>query len=176
MDPRQPFIDYIEDLAKRHAAIAHSATNKRFFLELDYDKLLGDQRPDNTGWNLVLMGFETQQDDNKHARRVERVTFLFDILKHVPKGDPAALHAVYNDAREIGEELMIRFKEHTENPCDAAVSEGITVPYSLLWQTKRTIETGPRFDHFYGYRFSADVLLDQYLKKASDPNQWGEPS
>ena len=178
MDPRTQLIAYVEDLAKRNADIAHSAANKRFFLELDYNVLMGQkQQPDNQGWNLVMMGFESAANDNFHGRRVERVSLILDVLKHVGKGvDEVALHALYTTAREIGEELLARFEEHTKNPCNAAVTAGIIVPYSLRLDTKKTIEVGPRWDNFHGYRFSVDVLMDAYVMKASDPAKWITPA
>lgn len=180
MDPRTAFINYVEDLAKRNADIAHTTAAPRFFLELVYNKLQGPkEKPDNKDWNLVLMGFETRTNDNGHGRAIEKVVMIFDILKHVSKGNTAEdLTAIYSTAREIGEEFLCRFEEHTKKPCDAEVSAGITVPYSLVLGSKMTIEVGPRFDAMYGYRFSIDVLLDEHvkLKKASDPAKWITPA
>lgn len=178
MDPRTQLIAYVEDLAKRNADIAHSTANKRFYLELSYNMLMGQkEQPNNTGWNVVMMGFESAANDNYHGRVVERVSLIFDILKHVGKSvDEAALHALYTQAREIGEEVLARFEDHTDDPCNAAVSNGIVVPYSLRLDTKKTIEVGPRWDNFHGYRFSVDVLMDAYVKKASDPAKWITPA
>jgi len=178
MDPRTQYLNYMEDLAKRHADIAHvpGRTTGRYFLELDYEQLMGHTEPSNLGWNMVVMGFETAMDDNKHGGRVEKVVCIFDILKHVKaKGDPAELQATYTQAREIGEEILIRMREQQDNPCLADVSAGIVVPYSLQWGAKRTIEVGPRWDNFYGYRFSLDLLMDQGVKKKSTPAKWITP-
>jgi hypothetical protein len=179
MDPRTQYIAYMEDLAKRHADIAHNPASKastRFFLELDYEQLMGWTEPSNLGWNMVLMGFETVMDDNRHGGRVEKVVCLFDILKHVKRtDDPDELQATYTAAREIGEEILVRMREHQDNPCTADVSAGIVVPYSLQWAGKRTIEVGPRWDNYYGYRFNVDLLVDQGVKRASTPEKWITP-
>ena len=179
MDPRTQYIAYMEDLAKRHADIAHNPASKattRFFLELDYEQLMGWTEPQNTGWNLVLMGFETVMDDNHRNRWVEKVVCLFDILKHVKrKDDPAELQATYTQAREIGEEILARMRDHQADPCNAAVSAGIEVPYALQWNSKRTIEVGPRWDNYHGYRFTVDLLMDQHVKRSSDPAKWITP-
>jgi len=175
MDPRSRFIQYIEDLARRSVDIAHEPNVKggrRFFLELEHDRLLGATAPDNTGWNLVLMGYETATDDNRHGRRVEKITFIFDILRHVRQGDAAALHQAYSQARSIGEEFLIRMEEQQKEPCLAQVSDGIEVTYSLRMGTKRTVEVGPRFDHFFGYRFAIDLLQEMPFRPASDPHRW----
>lgn len=177
MDPRTQYIAYLEDLAKRNVDIAHTPATKggtRFFLELNYEKLMGWNEPANKGWNMVLMGYETKADDNRRARRVERVVCVFDILKHA-KNDPVELQEVYTAARAIGEELLQRFKEHTENPCDAEVSAGIIVPYSIDLGSKQTVEVGPRWNDYYGYRFSVDVMMDEYVMQASDPAKWRTP-
>lgn len=178
MDPRTQYIAYFEDLAKRNVDIAHTPAVKggtRFFLELNYEKLMGWNEPQNTGWNLVLMGYETKMHDNQRARRVEKVVCVFDILKHCKTDDATALQLVYTTARQIGEELLLRFKEHTENPCAAAVSSGIVVPYALDWNSKQTIEVGPRWNDYFGYRFSVDVMMDEYVMKASDAAKWRTP-
>jgi hypothetical protein len=175
MDPRTDFFNYVEDLARRHVDIAHEPAvvgGKRFFLELDYEKLLGDTKPDNTGWNLVLMGYETSTDDNRHGRRVEKITFIFDILKHAPQGDPDALQAAYTEARIIGEELLARMEQDQKNPCDAELSEGIVVTYSLRMGSKRTTEVGPRYDNFYGYRFSVDLLQEMPFRPGATEGKW----
>lgn len=174
MDPRADYINYIEDLARRFVPISHDpAGTKRFFLEVDYDKLMGDSKPDNTGaWNLVLMGYETATNDNKHGRRVEVVSFIFDILKHVPRGDAATLNAVYADARALGEEFLAMMEWQQKNPCDAEVSEGITIAYSLRMATKRTMEVGPRYDHFYGYRFLLDLMQEMDFRPEPNMENW----
>lgn len=179
MDPRTAFINYVEDLAKWNVDIRHTTAAPRFFLELEYNKLHGPkEKPDNTGWNLVLMGFETITDDNRHGRAIEKVVMIFDILKHVSKALTAdEFTAQYSQAREIGEEVLCRFEEHTKDPCEAQVSDGITIPYSLVLGSKRTIEVGPRYDAFYGYRFIIDVLLDEHtvLKRPITPEKWAAP-
>lgn len=180
MDPRTQLITYLEELAARNVDIAHTpgaergANGRRFFLELSYDVLSGpDEKPDSTGWNLVMMGYESSMDDNKHGRRIERVPLIFDVIKHVSKAnDEAAMQALYAEAREIGEELLIRFEEHTKNPCNAQISSSALVPYSLVLGTKRTIEIGPRYDAMHGYRFMVDVLMDSHVKQASDAAKW----
>lgn len=174
MDPRNDFIAYIEDLARRHVDIAHDPTTeagRRFFLETEYEKLLGGRKPDNTGFNLVLMGYETSMLDNRHGRRIENVQLIFDILKHVPQGDYDTLTTTQSQCRAIGEELLNRMKEQQDDPCNADVSDGIVVTYRLQWKSKRTIEVGPRFDHFYGYRFMADLYQDG-ISLASNPAKW----
>lgn len=175
MTPRDQYIGYFRDLAMRHADIAHDpndATKCRFYLELDYNNILGWTEPNNKGWNLVLMGYETNGWDNKHGRKVEKVTCVFDILKYAKAEDPAAQQAIYNQARDIGEELLVRFAEHTKNPCNADVSAGVVVPYAVDFQNKQTIEVGPRWNNYFGYRFSVNVLMDAYVKTASDPDKW----
>jgi hypothetical protein len=174
-DQRTDFFAYIEDLARRHVDIAHdpaTKATKRFYLELDYEKLLGDTAPNNTGWNLVLMGYETSTDDNRHGRRVERITFIFDILKHVKQGDPTALQATYNQARIIGEELLAHMEQQQKDPCTAVVSPDVLITYSLRMGTKRTTEVGPRWDHFFGYRFMADLLQEMPFRPTSAPDRW----
>lgn len=181
MNPRTLYIAFMEDLAKRHVDIAHDPAAKattRFFLELDYEKLMGWNEPQNKGWNLVLMGFETAMDDNRHGRRVEKVVCIFDILKHHKGDDPVALQQLYDQARAIGEELLIRAREMQDNPCaaiaDGHVSEDIEIPYSFRWGGKRTIEVGPRWNNYFGYRFEMDLLVDAGVKAASDPDKWRE--
>lgn len=184
MDPRTQLITYMEEMAARNVDIAHTlgaergANGRRFYLELSYDVLSGpDEKPDSTGWNLVMMGYESSMDDNKHGRRIERVPLIFDVIKHVSKVvDEVAMQALYAEAREIGEELLMRFEEHTKNPCAAfdagAISSDALVPYSLVLGSKRTIEIGPRYDAMHGYRFMVDVLMDAGVKKASTPSKW----
>lgn len=175
IDPRTAFFAYIEDLARRNVDIAHEpdvAGGTRFFLELDYDKLLGDTKPNNTGWNLVLMGYETSTNDNRHGRRVERITFIFDIIRHVRKGDAIALQKSYTEARVIGEEYLAHMEQQQKNPCDAEVSEGIDVTYALQMGSKRTVEVGPRFDNFFGYRFSVDLLQEMPFRPGSTAAKW----
>lgn len=173
MNPRNDFIRYVEDLARRHVQIAHEpGTDPHFFLELSYEQLMGNTQPNNTGWNLVLMGYETATDDNKHGRRVERIVFLFDVLKHVPRGDVEALQATYDEARAIGEQLLARMEHDQKNPCDADVSEGIVITYSLRMGSKRTMEVGPRWDHYYGYRFQLDLLQEMPFRPEPDPAHW----
>lgn len=175
MNPRKQYIDYFEDLARRNVDIAHDPTSRasrRFFLELDYEKLMGWEAPNNTGWNLVLMGYETAGWDNRHGRKVEKVSCVFDVLKHAKNGDPELLQGIYDQAREIGEELLVRFDEHTNNPCDAVLSAGVEVPYAVDFQGKQAIEVGPRWDNFFGYRFSLTVLQDKYVKRTSTPSRW----
>jgi hypothetical protein len=179
MNPRTLYIAFMEDLAKRHVDIAHDPASKsttRFFLELDYEKLLGWNEPQNKGWNLVLMGFETQSDDNRHGRRVEKVSCIFDILKHSKGDDPVALQLLYDQAREIGEEVLIRAREMQDDPCSAIdagqVSDGITIPYSFRMGTKRTIEVGPRWNNYFGYRFDIELMLDAGVKAASTGAKW----
>jgi hypothetical protein len=184
MNPRTLYIAFFEDLAKRHADIRHVAGSKatqRFFLELDYGKLMGATEPSNLGWNLVLMGFETVMDDNRHGSRMEKVVCLFDVLKHVKAAaDGPMLQAVYDQAREIGEELLIRAREMQDNPCAAIaaghVSEDVEIPYSFRFGGKRTIEVGPRWDNFFGYRFQLDLLIADGVKKASTDAKWITPA
>lgn len=178
MDSRTQFLAYMEDLAKRNSDIAHNRTtvaSRRFFLETSYEQLMGDTEPNNKGWNMVLMGYETAMRDPKPGHTVEAVVCIFDILKAATDTKENTLQGIYRNAREIGEEILARFKEHTKFPCDAEVSAGITVPYSLLMETKRTIEVGPRWTGYYGYRFSIDVLQDDFVKTASDPAKWITP-
>lgn len=184
MDPRTQLTTYLEELAARNQDIAHTpgaargANGRRFFLELSYEVLSGaDEKPDSNGWNLVMMGFESNMDDNRHGRRIERVPLIFDVIRHVARADDeAAMQALYAEAREIGEEILIRFKEHTESPCAAEengeVSDDALVPYALVWGSKRTIEVGPRYDAMHGYRFMIDVLMDAHVKQASTPAKW----
>lgn len=184
MNPRAVYIAFFEDLARRHADIAHSSASKntqRFFLELDYEKLMGATAPNNLGWNLVLMGYETNMNDNRHGSRMENVVCIFDVLKHVKAAaDGAALQAVYDQARDIGEELLIRAREMQDDPCaaiaDGHVSEDVEIPYSFRFNGKRTIEVGPRWDNFYGYRFSLDLLMEGGVKTESDPTKWITPA
>ena len=174
MNPRKQYIDYWRDLARRNVDIAHDPSSKattRFFLELDYEKLMGWNEPNNTGWNLVLMGYETTGWDNRHGRKVEKVSCVFDVLKHVKADDPVLLQETYDKAREIGEELLVRFQEHTDNPCGAVLSAGVEVPYAVDFQGKQAIEVGPRWDNYFGYRFSLPVLMDKYVKRASTPDR-----
>lgn len=184
MDPREQLITYVEEMARRNADIAHdptTAATTRFFLELNYDKLQGaNEKPNNTGWNLVMMGYETSASDNAHGskeRIMEKASLIFDILKHFPKSSThAQFTAHFTKAREIGEELIIRFLEQCKDPCAAftagEISAAALVPYSILRGTKKAIEVGPRFDEFYGYRFAVDVLQDVGVKQASDPAKW----
>lgn len=176
VDPRTAYISYMEDLARRNADIHHvPGVTQRFFLELDYEVILGWEEPDNTGWNMVLMGYETSSDDNRHGRRIEKVACIFDILKYCKADDRAALQAVYRDARLIGEEILAHMKEHCDDPCSAVVSAGIIVPYAVKMGSKKTIEVGPRWDNYFGYRFSVDVLQDAEVQKPSDPAKWIAP-
>jgi hypothetical protein len=181
MDPREQLITYMAEMAKRNADIAHNpatAATTRFFLELNYNKLQGpNEKPNNTGWNLVLMGYESSADDNKHGRTIERVPMVFDILKHVSKSmTDAQFTAHFTAARLIGEELIVRIMEQCKNPCAAFdaghISAASLVPYNILQGSKKTIEVGPRYDEFYGYRFAVDVLQDVGVKQASDPAKW----
>lgn len=171
-DPRTDYIAYMEDLAKRNVDIAHKASDVHFFLELDYEAIMGGSEPRNTGWNMVLMGYETASDDNKHGRRIEKVVCIFDILKHSKADDPVALQTVYTEARAIGEELLTLMAEQCKNPCDAQVSTGIVVPYNVLLGTKKTIEVGPRWDNYFGYRFAVDVLQDTGVQQRSTASKW----
>lgn len=183
MDQRTAYIGYWEELAKRNVDIQHRPASKattHFFLELDYEKIMGYTEPNNLGWNLVLMGYETQMDDNHHGRQVEKVICIFDVLKHCKADDPALLQATYTQAREIGDELLARLKEHQKNPCDAFADDeltaGITIPYSTVWNSKRSMEVGPRWNNYFGYRFTVDILMDEFVKSASDNAKWGDPA
>lgn len=172
-DPRTAYIAYMEDLARRNADIQHvPGTAIHFFLELNYEAILGWEEPDNTGWNMVLMGYETSSDDNRHGRRIEKVACIFDVLKYCKADDAVALQEVYKQARLIGEEVLARMKEHCDDPCNADISTGITVPYNVLLGTKKTIEVGPRWDNYFGYRFSVDVLQDEQVMQHSTPAKW----
>lgn len=175
MDARQQYIDYMEELARRHVEIAHdpsSVDTRRFFLETDYEQLMGANEPNNTGWNLVLMGYETKTDDNKHGRRVERVSCIFDILRHSSGQTLAHLQETYTLARLIGEEVLARMDKDMADPCEADLSPGILPPYSMRWETKRTLEVGPRWDNYYGYRFALDIMQDDQVMLTVDPLRW----
>ena len=178
MDPRTAYIAYMEDLATLHVDIAHDSSTKagtRFFLELDYEVILGWTEPQNTGWNLVLMGYETAMDDNRHGRQVEKVVCLFDVLKYCKADDPVALQATYTAARIIGEQLVARMHAAGKEPCDTLASPGITLPYRVHPGSKRTIEVGPRWDNYFGYRFSIDLLQDEDVQLQLDPAKWKTP-
>lgn len=175
-DLRTQYIAYMEDLAKRHVAIQHTDGARRFFLELDYEKLMGDHVMDPDTWNMVVMGYETSMDDNSHGRRVERITCIFDVLKHVPQGETELLNATYNEARIIGEEVLAKMEWEQKNPCDAEVGAGIIITYSVRMGSKRTVEVGPRWDHFYGYRFSVDLLQETPFRPEPEVERWITPT
>jgi hypothetical protein len=173
-DTRTPYISYFEDLARRHAQIAHDPATEsahRFFLELDYGKLLGGS-PNNTSWNMVLMGYETDGIDNKHGERYERVTCVFDILKHVPDHDIENLQLTYAQARVIGREILDQCQYHIDHCEDRVLSEGIEPPYSIDWNSLRTIEVGPRYEDLFGYRFIVNILQETERIRVPQEDRW----
>lgn len=174
MDTRNNYLAYMEELAKRHVDIAHNPADRsstRFFLELDYEHLVGADKPNNKGWNMVVMGYESELHD-RGGRLEDHVVCLFDVIKHVPTGSkPPELQAVYSQAREIGMEILMQMEAHRLNPCAAQLSDGVEVPYHFQLDGTKTIEVGPRFDGFYGYRFLSTIRMDN-VPRVPNPDKW----
>lgn len=185
MTPRQNFFAYFEDLAKRNVAINHrpaSESTRRFFVENAEDTLLGASVPNNTGWNLVLLPFHGRIKDNGATYRPILPRLVFQVLKHVPQQDQDSLHAVFNEAFDIGSELILRIRKHAEQ-CnlggDAAIthlSAGIDHPRNIDLTNVGFDEVGPRFDNFFGYVFQAELILDKNVAMEPDDDNWQEPA
>lgn len=179
MNPRSEYIALFEDLAKRNVDINHrpaEPNGSRFFVEVDFGVLMGGTKLFNTGWNLLVEGFDGRVDDNRHGSRPIYEKVGFSVMKHCKREDLAAQAAAYRDAWAIGWELLNHLRTICEQRGtavdDGLISAGINIPLHILDGTISFLDVGPRFDQFYGQRFAFDMRMFCSLSYSRTPDRW----
>jgi len=182
MTPRENYVAYFKDLARRNVDIAHELSPdsaRRFWVEGDEDVTPLNNAGANTGWNLLLMPFHGGAADKAKGGNLGLVPrAVFQVLKHCQPQDEAAIDAAINQAWTIAWELITKIEEHVELCImgqDVAITDlsaGIAHPRNIDRGSIRYAEVGPRFDHFYGYEFSVDLLIDRDVPATPNPAKW----
>lgn len=183
MNPREQYIALFEDLAKRHVDINHQpavANGGRFFVEPDYNVIQGGAKLYNAGWNLILEGFDGKVDDNRHGGTPILEKVGFSVLKHCKREDSAAQAAAYKDGWAIGWELLNHLRAVCANRHNAVannwISAGVNIPQHIVTGSIQFLDVGPRFDQYYGQRFSVDMRVVCSLSYERTSNRWQTPS
>ena len=179
MNPREHYFTLFEDLAKRNVDVAHATTTedeRRFFIEQEYNVIQAGGQLHNAGWNMLLEGYDGKVDDNGAGSTPLLLRTAFSILKHAEREDSAAHTAAYNGAWAIGWEILLHLRAVCENRAQAVandwISAGVNIPSHVIGASIEFLDVGPRFDYFFGVRFSFDIRQHCDLPSARDPVKW----
>lgn len=157
-------VSYFENLARLHKDIGHTDSEKHFFrMEVD-EVLAGINRTDVKYPFLILEGYSYDFTDNKSDNLLKNRQGAFMLLDHVSdSSDYQAIHEVWENMEEIGDELLVRMKADKRNPLAPAV-------HDFDFSSVEALLIANEMDGNYGIRFT--YVLTSPGTNEVDPNKW----
>ncbi len=115
-------VNYFERLAACHVKIKHSDQEKHFF-RFEMEEMLTGMRSNVNYPAIILEGYDFNFIDGDSDNVHKKINCAFMIIGKVSdKGDFDAIHDLWDQLEEIGDEIIIRIlsdkRERTENCLD----------------------------------------------------------
>jgi hypothetical protein len=113
-------VQYFESLARQHVGIQHTDTEKHFY-RFEIDEVLSGLGNINYP-ALILEAYAIGYTDNKSDNILKNRKGAFILLDTVPdRGDHDAIHAVWDELEEIGDDILARIRADKQNRNVSAV-------------------------------------------------------
>lgn len=107
-------VQYFETLARQHVAIQHTDTEKHFY-RFEIDEVLSGLSSINYP-ALILEAYAIEYGDNKSDNVMKNRKGAFILLGNVPdRGDHDAIHALWDELEEIGDDILSRIRADKQN-------------------------------------------------------------
>lgn len=147
-----------------HKGIGHTDSEKHFF-RMEVDEVLGGiNRTDVSYPFLILEGYNYDFTDNKSDNLLKNRRGAFMLMDHV--ADPSnydAIHQVWQNMEEIGDELLVRIKADKRNPLAPAVRD-------FDFSSVEAMLIANELDGNYGIRYSYTITSPRINE--IDPYKW----
>ena len=160
-------VEYFESLAIGHKSILHSPSEKHFF-RFELEEFMTGMKSRINYPALILEGYDFQFTDSTsdNVHKVINCAFML-VGKISDKGDYDAIHALWDQLEEIGDELIVKILDDKRNRNVEVLS------YFNIGDVSGAPLTDMNLIH-YGFRY--DFKLSWPLTNDINPVMWNEPN
>lgn len=162
----QDYLDYFEDLARRHLKIRHQLNGAVRFTSISIEDLINNiahgvefrpQDGDNDYGIMLLEDITGQWQGTNLDNMNDRPDGAFTILKHCPQEDFGRERAIYRECKKIAESLVGTMTS------DYRSNANNVMQYLEPENGIRYMKVGPAYDNCFGMRvefsFSKSIIF-----------------